>query len=270
MASSPLPFPFPPTTTSYRAGAIFKFEMCRSARRHPVLRLYFYKSYNADVPLWHDVIEDIRHEKRRSLVRNVPTYTASHTEDRNHDVKIDHCDSMTDVHMGQNVAKKTTHGIWCMIFPKKGTKMSQPHGRPSQLQISRRKLIEYRSTPAEHKFSEGSVDLFSRGRFITEHVFSSLFCTNKYEKVTVVCVLSLSSTPLGVLWRFRQLAGGVSSRRSGFNPRPYHVGSEVNTVTLEKIFLPVIFRCMYDPINATHSANHLSPMLRYPCHWQRH
>jgi len=38
MASSPLPFPFPPTTTSYRAGAIFKFEMCQSAPRHPVLR----------------------------------------------------------------------------------------------------------------------------------------------------------------------------------------------------------------------------------------
>ena len=27
MASSPLPFPFAPTKTSYRAGAIFKFEM---------------------------------------------------------------------------------------------------------------------------------------------------------------------------------------------------------------------------------------------------
>ena len=36
MASSPLPFLFPPTTTSYRAGAIFKFEMCQSAARHPV------------------------------------------------------------------------------------------------------------------------------------------------------------------------------------------------------------------------------------------
>ena len=36
MASSPLPFPFPPTTTSCRAGAIFKFEMCQSAPRHPV------------------------------------------------------------------------------------------------------------------------------------------------------------------------------------------------------------------------------------------
>jgi len=36
MASSPLPFPFPPTATSYLAGAIFKFEMCQSARRHPV------------------------------------------------------------------------------------------------------------------------------------------------------------------------------------------------------------------------------------------
>jgi len=36
MASSPLPFLFPPTTTSYRAGAIFKFEMCQSAPRHPV------------------------------------------------------------------------------------------------------------------------------------------------------------------------------------------------------------------------------------------
>ena len=36
MASSPLPFPFPPTTTSYRAGAIFKFEKCQSALHHPV------------------------------------------------------------------------------------------------------------------------------------------------------------------------------------------------------------------------------------------
>jgi len=36
MASSPLPFPFPPNTTSYRAGAIFKFEMCQSAPSHPV------------------------------------------------------------------------------------------------------------------------------------------------------------------------------------------------------------------------------------------
>jgi hypothetical protein len=36
MTSPPLPFPFPPTTTSYRAGAIFKFEMCQSAPRHPV------------------------------------------------------------------------------------------------------------------------------------------------------------------------------------------------------------------------------------------
>jgi len=36
MASSLLPFPFPPTATSYRAGAIFKFEMCQSALRHPV------------------------------------------------------------------------------------------------------------------------------------------------------------------------------------------------------------------------------------------
>ena len=37
MASSPLPFLFTPTTTSYRAGAIFKFEMCQSVPRHPVL-----------------------------------------------------------------------------------------------------------------------------------------------------------------------------------------------------------------------------------------
>jgi hypothetical protein len=36
MASSPLPFPFPPTTTSSRAGQIFKFEMCQSAPGHPV------------------------------------------------------------------------------------------------------------------------------------------------------------------------------------------------------------------------------------------
>jgi len=37
MASSPLPFLFPPTKTSYRSSAIFKFEMCQSAPRHPVL-----------------------------------------------------------------------------------------------------------------------------------------------------------------------------------------------------------------------------------------
>jgi len=36
MASSPLLIPLPPTMTSYRAGAIFKFEMCQSAPRHPV------------------------------------------------------------------------------------------------------------------------------------------------------------------------------------------------------------------------------------------
>ena len=36
MASSPLLFLLPPTKTSYRAGAIFKFEMCQSAPRHPV------------------------------------------------------------------------------------------------------------------------------------------------------------------------------------------------------------------------------------------
>jgi len=30
------PFLFPPTTISYRAGEIFKFEMCQSAPRHPV------------------------------------------------------------------------------------------------------------------------------------------------------------------------------------------------------------------------------------------
>ena len=36
MASSPLLFPFPPTTTSYRALAIFQFKMCQSAPRHPV------------------------------------------------------------------------------------------------------------------------------------------------------------------------------------------------------------------------------------------
>ena len=34
--SSPLPFPFPSTTTSYRAGVMFKFELCQSAPRHPV------------------------------------------------------------------------------------------------------------------------------------------------------------------------------------------------------------------------------------------
>ena len=42
MAFSPLPFPFPPTTTSYRAGAIFKFEMCQCASRHPVYVCYPY------------------------------------------------------------------------------------------------------------------------------------------------------------------------------------------------------------------------------------
>ena len=43
MASSPLPFPFPPTTTSYRAGSTFKFEMCQSAPRHPVyIYIYIY------------------------------------------------------------------------------------------------------------------------------------------------------------------------------------------------------------------------------------
>ena len=46
MASSPLPFRFPPTTTSYRAGAIFKFEMCQSAPRHPVyIYIYIYAFY---------------------------------------------------------------------------------------------------------------------------------------------------------------------------------------------------------------------------------
>ena len=113
---------------------------------------------------------------------------------------------MTDVHMGQNVAKKITHGIWCMIFPqKKETKMSQPHGLPFQFQISYRKLIEYRSTPAEHNFSEGSVDLFSRGRFITETYNTSLaalFCTNKQtntKQVTVARDPSFSSAPSAYL-----------------------------------------------------------------------
>jgi len=45
MASSPLPFTFTPTMTSYRAGAIFKFEMGQSAPRHPVhsFTIIFYK-----------------------------------------------------------------------------------------------------------------------------------------------------------------------------------------------------------------------------------
>jgi len=52
MASSPLPFPFPPTTTSYRAGEIFKFETCQSAPRHPVYNIlscfsFFYHSATA-------------------------------------------------------------------------------------------------------------------------------------------------------------------------------------------------------------------------------
>jgi len=38
MASSSLQFSFPPNKTSYRAGVIFKFEMCQSAPRQPVLR----------------------------------------------------------------------------------------------------------------------------------------------------------------------------------------------------------------------------------------
>ena len=45
MASSPLPFPFPPTTTSYRAGAIFKFEMCQLAPRHPVYVTQYISSF---------------------------------------------------------------------------------------------------------------------------------------------------------------------------------------------------------------------------------
>lgn len=153
---------------------------------------------------------------------------------------------MTDVHMGQDIGKEN-HSRHLMhdipTPPKKETKMSQPHGFLSQFRISSKKLIECRSTPAEHKFSEGSVDLFSRGRFITETQKTSLaasFCTNKYEKVTAACVVSFSSTPLGVLRRFRQLADGFSSRRSGFDPRPFHVGSDVNTVTLQQIFLPLI------------------------------
>ena len=40
MVSSPLPFPFPPATTSYCTGTIFKFEMCQSAPRHPVLLVH--------------------------------------------------------------------------------------------------------------------------------------------------------------------------------------------------------------------------------------
>jgi hypothetical protein len=40
-ASCPLPFPFPPTATSYRACTIFKFEMCQSAPRHPVFSWKF-------------------------------------------------------------------------------------------------------------------------------------------------------------------------------------------------------------------------------------
>ena len=36
MASSPLLFPFPPTTKSYHASTIFKFSMCQSAPCHPV------------------------------------------------------------------------------------------------------------------------------------------------------------------------------------------------------------------------------------------
>jgi len=37
MSSSPLPFPFSPTTTSYRADAILKFAMCQSAPCHPAV-----------------------------------------------------------------------------------------------------------------------------------------------------------------------------------------------------------------------------------------
>ena len=48
MASSPLPFSFAPTTTSYRAGAIFKFEMCQSVPRHPVQNITFVLKSSAD------------------------------------------------------------------------------------------------------------------------------------------------------------------------------------------------------------------------------
>lgn len=52
MVSSPLPFPFPPTTTNYRASAIFKFEMCQSAPRHPV---HWFSTWEVPVPqLWGD------------------------------------------------------------------------------------------------------------------------------------------------------------------------------------------------------------------------
>jgi hypothetical protein len=151
--------------------------------------------------------------------------------------------------------------------------MSQPHGLPSQFQISSRKLIEYRSTPAEHKFSEGSVDLFSPGWFITETQNTSLaalFCTNKYEKVTVARDLSFSSTPSAYFdgsGRRRRLFAEVRFRPPA-SPRGIW-GEHSNT---ETDFSPSnsVIRCMYDPINVTHSANHLSPMLHNPWKRQRH
>jgi len=63
MASSSPPFPFPPTTTSYRAGAIFKFEMCQSAPRHPVHREFL--SENLKTRNLEDVnVDNIRMDRK--------------------------------------------------------------------------------------------------------------------------------------------------------------------------------------------------------------
>ena len=51
MASYSLPFSFPPTTTSYRADVIFKFEICQSAPCHPVLRFFvnFWRNLDSSI-----------------------------------------------------------------------------------------------------------------------------------------------------------------------------------------------------------------------------
>jgi hypothetical protein len=148
--------------------------------------------------------------------------------------------------------------------------MSQPHGLPFQFQISYRKLIEYRSTPAEHNFSAGSVDLFSRGRFITETYNTSLaalFCTNKYEKKLLLLMILHLVQPPRRTWtvqrvRWRRLFAEVRFR-SQTSSRGI-CGEHSNTGTH---FSPSnsVFRCIYDPINGTNSANDLSPMLHNPC-----
>jgi len=62
MASSPLPLLFPPTTTSYRAGAIFKFEMCQLAPRHPVYVVY-HQCYDPRRPRYSNCARRRPHQK---------------------------------------------------------------------------------------------------------------------------------------------------------------------------------------------------------------